>query len=165
LDWSKPSFKTIRRNTTLFALILALAAAAAYLPLWKQKTALNELDLAAEALRSDAKKAEDLNLSLQSRIRNAQELMEERRSSRPIVDILLELTNLHSDASWVRFLKITDVEIVLRGETRDSATLVQRLERSPMFEGVELRGPIVRSKGTFFERYRLGMRLAEAGRR
>jgi len=80
------------------------------------------------------------------------------------VDILLELTNLHSDGSWVRSLKISAREIEIRGETRDAAALVTQLERSPMFENTELHGPVVKIRGSFYETYHIRMRLAERQR-
>lgn len=149
------------QSATSLALLALLLAVAWSIPLWKHNTATSDFEVQAAALRPDAEAAEALMLTLKQRIDSFEQIVTERQSMRPIVDILLELTNLHSDGSWVRSLKISGREIVIRGETRDAAVLVTRMEQSPMFDGTELRGPAVKIPGSFYETYDIRTRLAE----
>lgn len=159
-DYSRPSLHT----ATSLALLALLFTVAWNIPLWKHASAIGGFESQAAAFMPDAEAAEELLGTLRQRTDGFEDLIAERQSSRPLVDILLELTNLHSDGSWVRSLKISAREIEIRGETRDAAALVTQLERSPMFENTELHGPVVKIRGSFYETYHIRMRLAERQR-
>jgi len=157
----RPSLRPVLHNALMLSVLIALLGVAWNIPLWKHEATVAALDTAAKKLIPDATITEAVVRSLQRRTRAVQDLLQARQSSRPMVDILLELTNLYSDTSWASSLRISNGEVMLRGETRDAGALVERLEKSPMFEGVALRGPVTQIKGTFYETYALEMRLSK----
>jgi hypothetical protein len=159
-EQAQPLFRPTVHSVTALALVALILTAGWNIPLWNHNAATTSLESQAAAVMPDAIAAESLMVTLRQRIKTFEDLLAERQSSRPLADILLELTNLHSDGSWVRSLKIAGREIAIQGETKDIATLMSRLEKSPMFEGVEVLGPAVKIRGSFYETYHIRIRLA-----
>lgn len=157
---AQPSWRSIAPSIPRLALLLLALIAAWHFPSWKYRSEMARYDSRAAALSDDARISEELALELRRRIDAFQGMIEQRQSARPLVDILLEITNLHSDGSWARSLRVEEDEIVIQGEARDVAYLLERLEKSPMFKDAELLGPVFQIKGSFYETYHIRMRLA-----
>jgi len=90
---------------------------------------------------------------------SSQRLIEVRQTTRPVVDIVLELTNLLSNDSWLRHLQIGSGEVVIAGETREEDELLKRMERSPMFEQVRFLSPLKKIPGSLYTRFHLSAAL------
>jgi len=159
-DLPRPTLRQVAVNFSLVALVLGLAGLALQVPVWKSQEMLKRLSAQAQGLRVEAAEVQDLHQDAERLVETVARLGEIRSSARPVVDVVLELTNLLSDDSWVRSLEINGGEVLLCGESRDPAALLVRLEKSPMFSRVELRSPVVSIEGTPYQRFQLSAGLA-----
>jgi general secretion pathway protein L len=145
----------------LTTLVLVMGVTAWYLPLLKQQRILQALQNQVVILSSAVKDVELIKSEIENLRRSSRQLIEARSTTRPVVDILLELTNLLSDDTWLHHLQIKADEIVLTGETKSEAALLVRLERSPMFKQVSFDSPLARISGSLYTRFHLSALLQE----
>jgi general secretion pathway protein L len=155
-----PTKREVAVNLLLIGLVVGLAGLALQLPLWQSQDLLNRLHTQAQGLRVAATEVEGLRQRAERLVHTMTRLGEMRNATRPLVDVVLELTNLLKDDSWVRSLEIKGSDLLLCGESKDSVALAVRLEKSPMFSSVAFRSPVVHLQGTPYQRFQLSASLA-----
>ncbi|WP_157633703.1 PilN domain-containing protein [Thioflavicoccus mobilis] len=148
-------------HAILIILVLSLGIATLYFPFLLLEQRIAALSIAVEKVRSKAKAADEARQRLDKEIRTISKILGDKKSTPPMIDVLLELTNRHSDTSWVRSLEIENGTIMLQGYSMNSDNLLDRLEQSPMFDLISIDGPTISVKGTLYNEYRIKVQLAK----
>ncbi len=150
-------------NLFLISLILAMGFAAWQIPLWKQQRLVDTLSEKLKVVSAEADHILHLKKTLDEHSRSFKNILDNKRNGHTFSDVLLELTNRIPDNSWIEQLKISKYELIIRGESKEATALINRLEKSPMFEDVQFQSSIVTIPGTLYERFYLSAKLSKRG--
>ncbi|MEN8130508.1 MAG: PilN domain-containing protein [Pseudomonadota bacterium] len=141
------------------ALSLTLAYLALHIPLWKYQQSIETWQSEVQILTAEAEPVLQLIERVNQRHQVLDNLTDYKRRVYPMTDVLLELTNLASDNTWLKSLERIDNKVILRGESKQTSTFIECLERSPMFQNVYPSSPAVAIPGTLYERFHLSVTL------
>jgi general secretion pathway protein L len=96
----------------------------------------------AAALRARAQTSEGTRRELQA-IRGEQDFLIERKARTPMVsDLLLEVTRLLPDDTWISEFQAVGAELTITGVTRSASGLIAALERSGVFQNTNFKSPV-----------------------
>ncbi|MFI0377397.1 MAG: PilN domain-containing protein [Candidatus Thiodiazotropha sp.] len=147
-------------NLILFLILLLLCIANLTLPLWQKSTHLKQLESELDGYKSKATEVAALREQVSS-ARNENFFLEERKQkTKAVLDILLELTLLLPDDTWVSNFEVRGNTIHLHGQSTASASLIPVLETSKLFQDVTFRSPVTRSKKNNTERFHISAEIA-----
>ncbi|MES9991422.1 MAG: PilN domain-containing protein [Candidatus Thiodiazotropha sp.] len=146
-------------NLMLFFTLLLLLAASMILPVWQKSVLVKQLQSELEEYRSKANQVAALRERV-SLVRDENTFLEEKKlTSVTVLDILLELTLLVPDDTWVNNFEVRDNVLHIHGQSASSATLIPILETSKLFQNVTFRSPVTRSKKSNTERFHISAEL------
>lgn len=148
-----------RLQWTLAVMALVLSAMAAALPLWQQRSLVQDLMRQETAARRQAESVVALRERLDESIESSRFLLQKRQASPLIVELLNELTVILPDSTWVEHLDIRGSEVQLRGKSGEASALIGLLEASPYFQGVTFRSPITADPRSGRDRFFLAARI------
>lgn len=148
-------------NLFLSGLVLALIYLVLQIPIWKYQQTAEILQAEVSSLTEEAEPTIQMLENLSQRHQSLAKLIDYKRRLHPMTDVLLELTNLSPDNTWLKHLKWTDSRLVFRGESKQTSTFIERLGKSPMFEKVDLPSPPVAIPGSLYERFHLTVTLSD----
>jgi general secretion pathway protein L len=162
-----PLEKRPRKNKTadrarwaLLLVALALVTAAALLPVWQQRALVVTLMPKVQAAQVKAERIFQLREELDSSLGSSRFLIQEKRDTLPVVDILNELTRIIPDNTWVEQFDVTDRTVQIRGQSLAASSLIGLIEASKMFEGVTFLSPVTADRRTGRERFFLSAQVA-----
>ncbi len=147
-------------NLTLFLFLLLLFTGSLMLPLWQKSTLLKQLETELDEYKSKATQVAALREQVTSARGETRFLEEKKINSKPVLDILLELTLLLPDDTWVSNFEVRENTVHLHGQSTASASLIPILETSKLFQNVSFRSPVTRSKKNNTERFHISADLA-----
>lgn len=150
-------------NLTLFLILLLLFIGNLLLPLWQKSALLKQLESELNEYKSKATQVAALRDQVTSARNENRFLEEKKRTTKSVLDILLELTLLLPDDTWVSNFEIRDNIVHLHGQSTASASLIPILETSKLFQNVTFRSPVTRSKKNNTERFHISAELATDG--
>ena len=70
--------------------------------------------------------------------------MRKKRSRPPVIDLILDVTRVLPNDSWLQRLSVTGEQVQLQGQAKEAASLIPILQRSTLIEGPALQGAILR---------------------
>jgi general secretion pathway protein L len=162
-----PLEKRPRKNRTadhvrwaLLLLALVLVTAAALLPLWQQRALVVTLMPKVQSAQVKAEKIFQLREQLDSSLGSSRFLIQKKRETLPVVDILNELTSIIPDNTWVEQFDVTDRTVQIRGQSLAASSLIGLIEASKMFQGVTFLSPVTADRRTGRERFFLSAQVA-----
>ena len=145
----------------LWALVLGLLAAALVSPLLQKQAWVETLNADVVKARRQANQVMDLREEVQQTLASARYVLDRRLQTRPVVDVLKEVTRLLPDDTWLQQLELKVDKLQLRGESAQALGLIGRLEASPLFQEVVFLSPVVQVPGKKQERFHLSARVTE----
>lgn len=149
-----------RRGERALAAVAALLALAALLsPLLHGWHANRRAEGEIALLRVQAEPAARLRAELDREQGGLAALARHRHGLRAVV-LLEELTRLFPDEAWVQELALHGGELEISGMAESAASLVQRIESSPLFRGVDFRTAVTRDPASGQERFNFEIALA-----
>ncbi len=151
--------------SALVLLLVVLSAVAVYLPLKEQGRAAAAAEIVLADIRVAAEEAVRLRDEL-DRIVKASGFLAERKQSAPkVTAILADLTRALPDDTWLFELQIKGGEMRARGYSPAASSILEIVERSPVFQDVRFTSPVTRVPGIDKERFDLTFSLSkeEAG--
>jgi general secretion pathway protein L len=108
---------------------------------------------------SDARFKADKVLSLRQRLdkeaASANLVVERKRGSFLVIELLRRLTESIPDDSWVSQMSVHDGRVELRGESRAATALIQTLSQDPAFRNAAFKSPVVGIRNTDRERFHI----------
>ncbi len=143
--------------------VWALAGVAVVL-LYLLCTALHERDQAAlqslQAQTVEAKRAADavskIKAEMEQRFNRATFLARQRQTN-SFSRVLAEATHSLPDDVWVFQLEYTGSELRLRGYAPKASTLIELLDKSPLFGNAQFRAPVTKAPASGAERFDLSL--------
>jgi general secretion pathway protein L len=143
----------------MLLVVLALFTVVLVVPLWEKRGIAMELNQHLAVVRGEANKILDLREKLDKNIHSASYVLDKRRKTPRVVDVLNELTQLVPDDTWVEQLELRQGNLQLRGESALATALLEKLEGSEFFSGVGFRSPLVQVRTKTVERYHLSVQV------
>ncbi len=127
--------------------------------LWQERRIARDLEQTLQQARGDAGRARQLQDRVDQQRDSVTMVSRQRADYRPLSDILLELTRLIPDGSWFRQVSLSSDQISVSGESDQASELIGILERSPLFESVRFKSPVVRNRKSGKENFDIVLTL------
>lgn len=143
----------------LAALCAALAIVAATLPLVRKDRLIAELTDRVEAASAVAHEGNRLRRELESMAETSRFLAEKKAREVMAVELVDEISRVLSDETWLYRLDVSHEEVHLHGESTVSASLIEAVESSPLFENARFRSQVVQVAGTAADRFHLSAEI------
>jgi general secretion pathway protein L len=151
-------------NLALFLLLLPLVFGNLVLPVWQKSLLAEQLDTDLSQIRTKATEVAALRDQVTA-ARNENRFLEEKKlTSVTVLDILLELTLLLPDDTWINNFEVRENTVHLHGQSNASASLIPILETSKLFQNVTFRSPVTRSKKNNTEQFHISAELVGNGK-
>lgn len=138
--------------------ILVLAMALILTPLYQRQQALTRMQAQLDQLVPQMKRIEQRASDLASQQAQRQRFATEWAARPDVPGLLLTLTQIIPDDSWLDSMVFDQGDLQLRGESDRATALVDLLQSSPAFEGVAFRSSLLLSAQSERTRFHLGMR-------
>lgn len=149
-----------RMTMVLGALVLALAAAAVYVPLYLQHAELRALEARLESSRAAAMEVEALRKTVDAGLDQARFLLDQRNARPSFVELLREITARLPDDTWLTRLRWQKGVLTLAGFSPSAAGLIGELEASPLLSEVRFAAPVTMDARVERERFNLSAAVA-----
>lgn len=150
-------------SAALAVVALALLAAAVAIPIEQAKrTAEARWALVAEA-KARAEAAERLRREIAERRERERFLIERKRASPAVIEVVAALTRLLPDDTWLLHLQLRDSQLSLTGYSTSASRLIGTIEASALFRHAKFRSIVARDRDDGGERFDLVAELAPPG--
>lgn len=139
----------------LFALVAALAAAVLITPLWQRATDQQRLREQVTRVGAEAEEVSRVREALERARLGSVAVLERKREYPRMTDLMLELTELLPDGTWVQTLNYNDGSVDIRGESTQATALIGILERGEGISNVTFRSPVMQIAASGDERFHI----------
>lgn len=150
-------------NGLLALIALALAAAAVYIPLERQRGVVDDLSEKVAVAKSEAEEAAKLRQELEQVIEYGRFLAKQKQQAPSVLRVLDELTRIVPDDTWVYQLDIGRGEIRIAGYSSAASSLIGLISESPWFRRPQFRSPVTQDPRTGLERFNCSFELEKGG--
>jgi len=137
----------------LLMLIVALLAATLMTPLWQGSAYQERITRALRAVTAEAQEVTTVRDALETARRGSVAVVERKHQHPRMTDLLLELTQLLPDGTWVQTLNYRDGEVDIRGESTQATALIGLLERGAGISNVTFRSPVMQVASSGSDRF------------
>ncbi len=142
-----------RINLWLSVVVCFLLAAVLIVPLAKMDTTVDSLRSQLSGLRKQLQEVEATRGEINAIIQELQSLKQKKDQSKNVMDVMLEITRLLPDDTWLESFELKQGRIVIQGQSSSATALIALIEASPIFEKVTFQSPVVQNQGNDFERF------------
>ncbi len=115
--------------------------------------ALEKLRVETERVHTEAKAVAALRNTLRDAIDGANFLVEKKGSRPPLSDLLLDVTRLLGNDTWLQRLSLNGDQVQLQGQSKEAAGLITILQQSKLMESPALQGAITPDARTGKEQF------------
>jgi general secretion pathway protein L len=154
-------FNLLNKFLALVLLLLVMAALA--LPVWEKHQRLQALEPQLVSAGKAAKEARALRTQIEQAMETASFLVEKKKSSVLVLQLLNEVTQLLPDDTWISQLELQHGEIQIRGQSKAPAALIPILESSPLLKNTRFRSPVTQVRMTDSEWFHLSAEVEQGG--
>jgi hypothetical protein len=132
-------------SAALAVAVLTLAGAVGAFPGFETRRYVRSLNSEIARIQPAANRSLALDRQIEA-ARNRTLLLDGIRGrARSDMDVLKELTRILAPPTWLNLLDITRSQVVIAGETGQTAPLLQVIDDSPLFQGTEFAMPPLRT--------------------
>ncbi|MES9854401.1 MAG: PilN domain-containing protein [Candidatus Thiodiazotropha sp. L084R] len=146
-------------NLLLFFVLLLVLCSNLILPVWQKSILASKLEQQLINSQKQANEVSKLRDGVSEAERENSFLLEKKRASRQMLEILHELTLLLPDDTWVSHFEIRDDKVHIHGQSVASAVLIPLIESSKLFRNVSFRSPVTQNKKNNTERFHISAEL------
>ena len=82
-------------------------------------------------------------------------LKEEKSGASNVVDVLLELTSVLPDDTWLENVALKDGGVTMQGQSASATELIELLESSAIFSKAKFESPVTQLPGGLAERFNI----------
>ena len=159
-----PNLRRRRRGQTVLngaaaLLLVGLIGVAAAFPLVRTQMLESELAQRLDVVRHQAEAAAKLDKQNQDLQREANFLATRAASHPSALNILLELTKLTPDDTWLETAQYTGTDIEFAGVSGSASAFIGRLAQSSLFKNMGFRSPVTSDPRTTRERFQISGQL------
>jgi general secretion pathway protein L len=155
------SRRGINSTMLLWLAVLLLSVVTAGGLVWQQRQIAIDLQQKMQAAREQAAQSMRLEEKLTARRKAIGMVSAQRQDYLAVSDILLELTRLIPDGSWLQRVNLNSDSLIVSGQSDQASALIALLEASPMFASVRFKSPVVRDRRSGKEKFDLTMSLTQ----
>jgi len=149
-----------RITGALAVLALVLAVTALFIPVEKARTRADALLGQAAELRRASAKVVALRRERDALERGVRFLAARKGESRQILDALAELTGILPGDTWLYQISVDSPEVRIWGYSPSAASLIGKINDSPLFANPRFRSPVTRAAGEAKERFNISFDLS-----
>jgi hypothetical protein len=133
-------------SAALGVAVLMLAGALGAFPGFENRRYLRSLNSEAASIQPAANHSLALDRQIET-ARSRTFLLDDMRSrAKSDMDVLNELTRILPPPTWLNLLEITRSQVLIAGETSQTAPLLQVIDSSPLFQATEFAMPPLRTQ-------------------
>ena len=151
-------------NGAAALLLVGLIVAAAAFPLVRTHTQARQLAQRLDAARHQAEAAAQLDKQNQDLQREASFLAARAAAHPSALNILLELTKLTPDDTWLEVVQYTGTDVEFSGVSTSASAFIGRLGQSSIFRSMGFRSPVTSDPRTGRERFQISGQLQPAAK-
>jgi general secretion pathway protein L len=142
-----------RLNLALTALCAVLLVTAIGLPIVQKNRVLAELEADIQTAAAEAREGNQIRRDLEKMADASRFLVDKKQSGLLAVQVIDEISRILPDHTWIGRLNVSEWEIQLQGQSTSSASLIEFVESSPVFENARFGSPVVQVPGTESDRF------------
>ncbi len=150
-------WRRLNFNAYMVVVLVAVMAAAAVAPVYKQRSLVVERKLQLLELNARAADLLEKKQTLDDELTLIHYMASQRQQS-PLT-ILVELTQVIPESAFVSSFLVTDSGIEISGAGTGVVDLIDRINSSPKFEGARFTAPLSRDSRTGKDQFRITFRL------
>lgn len=144
----------------LACLAVVLAVGCVAIPFIHANSALEQLTVQVADAKREAEASLGLQKQIDAQIQDQQSLINRRRQSPTVTELLDIITKLTPDDTWLTELQISGAEIHLIGASASATTLLGLVDQSPNFRNAAFRSSITQDSKIARERFDIAARIA-----
>ena len=126
--------------------VVVLAVWLGIFPAYEKRKYLNSLNRQIAAATPAANRAAAIDKQVDEMRKRIQLLDKVRAQPKADTDVLAELTKLLAPPTWVTMMEVSARQVIVVGETPESAPLLSLLDGSKLFEASEFQGSPTRQQ-------------------
>jgi general secretion pathway protein L len=146
-------------NLVLGAVAMALVVSAVSLPLLNKRQRIEALEPLIKTASAKAQQAHQLREKVETLTANSQFLIDKKRSSLTVLEIMDEVTRILPDDTWITRLDIKGSELQLQGQSSSAAALIPLIESSTLLQDPAFRSPVTQVPRSDAERFHLSAQV------
>jgi general secretion pathway protein L len=147
-------------NLALTLIALALLGIMIALPMLKQAQRIDALAAEVDIKMRKAQVIQRIGSNIEELSSGANFLVDKRRSTPLVLELIDELTRILPDDTWVNNLTIKGNEVQIQGFSTASAALIPIIEASDRFHNPRFRASVISSQDSDDERFHLSMEIS-----
>ncbi|MGH7090151.1 MAG: PilN domain-containing protein, partial [Stellaceae bacterium] len=159
----RASRRQIALTAASVVLLAALGAAAVLLPMHRQEDRIAALDQRIAAARIDAEASLRIAKAIEADRRAADFLVDRKRNQPSAIDVLLELTRLAPDDTWIERAEFSNGTVEVSGISPSASGLIARFETSKVLHNAEFRSPVTPDPTTGREHFVISAHVSAGG--
>lgn len=148
-----------RITGALAALALVLAIAAMLIPLQRAGARADALLAEAAKLRRASERVLALRHERDALERRVLFIGEKKTGNQPVLGALVELTRVIPKDTWLYQISLERPEVRIWGYSSSAASLIGKINDSPLFRNPRFRSPVTRSSSDSMERFNISFEL------
>jgi len=156
--------RQLRLNLALAGLALMMVGVAMWMSLDYREQRLVVYQQAAAKSRKAAISTVKMRKQLADAVAGARFLLEKRRATPTMADILLAMTRALPDNTYAQLLRVRDGTVEVTGLSDSSSALIAKVAESPLFDNPSFRSSVTQDRRSGKERFNLKMTLVSGGK-
>lgn len=148
-----------RLTFALGLLALLLGALAVYIPMDRERREAEHLLDRVASARAEAERADRLRDEINETIEAGEFLVDKKRQTPAVIELLDELTRLLPDDTWLLQFQQQGPKITVAGYSAGASDLVGVIEQSPYFQDAEFRSIVAQDVNVGLERFQITARV------
>ncbi|PKM12841.1 MAG: fimbrial assembly protein [Gammaproteobacteria bacterium HGW-Gammaproteobacteria-3] len=154
LRQKKPVLPKIVHGGLLSAWVLLLIAALV-LPVWWQDRAVKKLRSYIQTIETQAQQVDKLQGEIDVLKAQTQQLIDKKRNSPSVLEMLDALSALIKDDTWLLYLRYSNGRVQIQGQSPSASRLIALLEESEWFANARFDTPVTQDVRTGLERFQI----------
>jgi general secretion pathway protein L len=148
-------------NYGVIGLLLILLAAVLIIPVWKEATAVEQLNEQIKDVAQDAAEVEELRNEIEQLQDKTARLLEKKTNAASMLEMLEVLSKLIPDDTWLKHLRFSKGKLQIQGQSPTASSLISLLEESDLFDSVRFVSPVTQDRRTGLERFQISAEISK----
>ena len=142
-------------QTALSLALCCLTVAALFIPLLKMDATVSALRDQLNTVRKEVEEINKTRSDISSYVQKLHSLKEEKSGASNVVDVLLELTSVLPDDTWLENVALKDGGVTMQGQSASATELIRLLESTALFSRAKFESPVIQLPGGMAERFNI----------
>jgi general secretion pathway protein L len=158
-EFRSRSWGQLALTSACVVLVLALGAATVVLPFMREEARADALQQEMAAARARAEAAQKLQHANEAATQEANFLTDRKRDHVSALEVLVELTHLTPDDTYLSSVQFTGAQVQIIGISSSASGLIGRFEKSQLFHKAEFQSPVTADQATGREHFVISVQV------